>query len=87
MIHRLAEMPDEDPREQHARRAEPDAAKLQAPERHAEHANAREHGDRMRDRLRLVELLEPGHLVTRRARRLPKGSSLHRAFACTTSLV
>ena len=62
MIHRLAEMPDENPREQHARRAEPDAAKLQAPERHAEHANAREHGDRMRDRLRLVEMSKPVHL-------------------------
>jgi hypothetical protein len=61
MIHRVAEMPDENPSEEDARRAEPDAAELQTPERHPQHANAREHRDRMRDRLCFVEMFEPVH--------------------------
>ena len=63
MIDRLAEVPDEDARKQHARRAEADAAKLQAPERHAEHANDGNYADRVRDRLRLVQLEEPVHPI------------------------
>ena len=65
MIHRLAEMPDENPRKQHARRAEPDAAKLQTPERHPHHAHEREHADGVRDRLRFVEFEEPAHVLLR----------------------
>src|SRR4030095_15880982 len=61
MIHRVAEVPDENSREQHARRAQPDAANFEAPKRHAEHANQRERAARVRHRLRLVKLLEPVH--------------------------
>ena len=61
MIDRLAEMPDEDAREKHARRAEPDAAELQTAERHPHHAHEREHADGVRDGLRFVEFEEPAH--------------------------
>ena len=81
VIDRFAEVPDEDPREQHARRAEPDAAELQAPERHAQHAHEREHADGVRDGLRFVKLEEPVHRVTRcseRARLSPRRSRRRR---------
>ena len=61
MIDRLAEVPDEDAREEHARRAEADAAEFQTPERHPEHAHESEHADGVRDGLRFVELEEPAH--------------------------
>ena len=61
MIDRLAEMPDENAREEHARRAEPDAAELQTPERHPHHAHEGEHADGMRDGLRFVKFEEPVH--------------------------
>src|SRR6185369_13069638 len=62
LVHGIAEVADENSRKQHARRAEPDAANLQASKRHAEHAHAREGDDRVRGRLRLVEVLKPAHL-------------------------
>ena len=61
MIHRFAEVPDEDAREEHPRRAEADSAELHAPQRHAEHAHEGEHADGVRDGLCLMELEEPAH--------------------------
>ncbi len=61
MIHRFTEVPDDDPGKQHARRAKADAAELQTPERHSQHANERERADRMRDWLGLVQLKQPAH--------------------------
>ena len=61
MIHRFAEVPDDDAREEHPRRAEADSAEPHAPQRHAEHAHEGEHADGVRDGLRLMELEEPAH--------------------------
>jgi hypothetical protein len=62
VIDRLPEMPIQNPREQHSRCAESDPAKLQAPQRHAKNADNREHADRMRDRLCLLQFNEPTHV-------------------------
>ena len=79
MIDRFAEMPDENAREEHARRAEPDAAELQTPERHPHHTHEGEHADGVRDGLRFVELEEPVSCVRPRAPRLsPRRSRLQR---------
>ncbi len=61
MIHRIAEMPDDNPGEKHARRAEADAAEFQTAQRHPEHTHKGERADRVRDRLRLVKLEKPVH--------------------------
>jgi Phage integrase family len=74
MIHRFAEMPDEDAREEHPRRSEADSAELHAPQRHAKHAHEGEHADGVRDGLRLVELEEPAHASGFRRRGLHLGT-------------
>ena len=61
IIDRLAEMPDENAGKEHAGRAEPNAAKLEAAERHAHHAYERQHAHGVRDRLRFVKFEEPAH--------------------------
>ena len=61
MVNRLAEVPDEDAREEHTRCAEADTAELQASQRHAHHAHQRQHADGVRDGLRMMEIEEPAH--------------------------
>ena len=59
MIHRIAEMPDNDPGKKHTGSPEPDPAKLNAPERHPQNANKSQRPDRVRDRLKpLLEKLK-----------------------------
>ncbi len=74
MIHRFAEMPDEDAGEEHPRCAEADSAELHAPQRHAEHAYEGEHPDGVRDGLRPMQLEEPAHASGFRRRSLHLGA-------------
>jgi hypothetical protein len=70
MIHIFAEVTDQNAREKHPRRAEADAAKLDAAQRHAQHAYEGEHANSEGDRLGLVQLEEPSHRVRPQAQRL-----------------
>ena len=56
---RIAEMSDDNPGEKHAGGAQADAAEFQTAQRHSEHTDKGERADRVRDRLRLVQLEEP----------------------------
>ena len=61
LIHRIAEMSDDNPGEKHAGGAQADAAEFQTAQRHSEHTDKGERADRVRDGLRLVKLEEPVH--------------------------
>ena len=61
IVNRVAEMPNDHSREKHTCPAQADAAELQAPKRHAKHADEGEYADGMRNGLRLVKLEEPLH--------------------------
>ena len=61
LVHRIAEMSDDNPGEKHASGAQANAAEFQTAQRHSEYTNKGERADRVRDRLRFVELEEPVH--------------------------
>jgi hypothetical protein len=57
----LAEVPEQDAREQHPRRAQADPSVLERAERQAGHGHRRQHQERVRDGLGLCESLEGVH--------------------------
>jgi len=81
LIHRIAEMSDNNPGEKHTGGAQADAAEFQTAQRHSEYTDKGERADGVRNGLRLVKLEEPGHALTSRALRLsPQCSRLRRTF-------
>ena len=84
LIHRIAEMSDDNPGEKHAGGAQADAAEFQTAQRHSEYTDKGERADRVRDGLRLVQLEQPVHassygrrsfhLCTRTCRRRSRNS-------------
>ena len=81
LIHRIAEMSDNNPGEKHAGGAQADAAEFQTAQRHSQYTDKGERADGVRNGLRLVKLEKPGHALTSRALRLsPQCSRLRRTF-------
>jgi len=64
LIHRIAEMSDNNPGEKHAGGAQADAAEFQTAQRHSKYTDKGERADGVCDGLRLVEIEKPAHLIT-----------------------
>src|SRR4029077_6660397 len=79
LIHRIAEMSDNNPGEKHAGGAQADATEFQTAQCHSEYTDKGECADGVRNGLRLVKFEKPGHALTSRARPLaPRRSHLPR---------
>ena len=61
MIRRVAEMPNQDAREEHASRAEPDPTELETTECHPKHTYTCDGANGVRDRLRPMKFEQPIH--------------------------
>jgi len=61
LIHRVAEMSDDNPGKEHAGGAQADAAEFQTAQRHSEDTDKGERADGVRNGLGLMELEKPVH--------------------------
>jgi hypothetical protein len=61
MIHRLTELRESNPGEEHAGGAQSYATELKAAKREPKHANKRKHSDGVGDRLSPMQVEDPAH--------------------------
>ncbi len=66
MIHRLAEMTQSDPGEEHAGSAQTYAMEFQTAERHPNNADERKHSNGVCDGLSVMQFEEPAHVLNSR---------------------